>query len=56
MADYVTWITDLLALDLGVHLGAADPLGTDVTVGGLVVAAALISFGFRAVRKIRALG
>lgn len=50
MADYVTWISDILALSTGVTLGT-----TDVTVGGLVVAGALLGFGFRAVRRIRTL-
>lgn len=56
VADYVTWITDLLAVDTGVHLGAVAPGGTDVTVGGLVVAAALLIFGLRAVKSIKRLG
>lgn len=51
MADYVTWITDLLAVDTGVVLGT-----TAVTVGGLVVAAALLAFGLRAVRSFKRLG
>ena len=50
MADYITWITSIFALDTGVTLGT-----TDVTVGGLVVAGALLAFGFRAVRRVKSL-